>query len=81
MEPPRECHAARGARLRNVYVTPLSKLGAVGKTVVILTDNVPLALATTKRRASSSHLIQSCRVVCVLQPVLQHCHTSTLDSL
>ena len=34
------------------------------KTVVILTDNMPLAPAITKGRASSSHLIQSCRVVC-----------------
>ena len=28
MDPPREFHAARGARLSNVYVTPPSKIGA-----------------------------------------------------
>ena len=32
------------------------------------------ARAITKRRASSSHLIQSCRVVLCLHPVLQRCH-------
>ena len=32
--------------------------------MVILSDNIPLALAITKGRPSSSHLVQSCRVVC-----------------
>ena len=36
----------------------------LGKTIVIMTDNMPLALAITKGRASSSHLIQSCRFLC-----------------
>ena len=36
-----------------------------GKTIVILTDNIPLALVVTKCCASSHHVIQSCRVVCV----------------
>ena len=42
----------------------LPRNDAPGTTIVILTDNMPLALAITSGRASSSHLVQSCRVVC-----------------
>ena len=38
-------------------------------------DNMPLALAITKGRTSSSHLIQSCRV----QLALWRCRTRSLD--
>ena len=58
----------------------LRKSDALGKTIVILTDNIPLALAINQRTRFkfSSHSTLSC-CVC-MQPVLQHCHTLSLDS-
>ena len=55
----------------------LLKNDALGKTIVILTDNAPLVLAITKGRTSSSRHVMSC---CVrIQPTLQHCHPCSLD--
>ena len=59
-------------------MTLLQNTDALGKTSVILTDDMPLALAITKRRASkfSSHSVLSC---CMrIQPFLQCCHTGAL---